>query len=330
MIKFPSIDQFRSVIKRVKDRAKQEDGKFSELPILKFFGTVKMHGTNASIVQYRKDMYPVFQSREQEITPLKDNAGFATAMSTDILYQDTFLIFDTIRNILKIDAGTPVTIYGEWCGGNIQSGIALNSLPKMFVVFSIRVGADEDTKWFRADSNEFREVEEFIPFYTINTFMTYEVEVDFEFPEVAQNLFVKFTKAVEEECPVGMFFNVKGIGEGIVWHCSTPGYESSDFVFKTKGDKHSASKVKVIAAVDVERVEGIKALVETIVTENRMLQMSEDIEFDIINTGTFVKKVIADSVKEELDTIVQNGFEVKEFAKYASTKASAWFRSKGV
>ena len=46
-----------------------------EKPTLTFNGTIKLHGTCASICYNDYNMW--VQSRKQIITPLKDNAGFA-------------------------------------------------------------------------------------------------------------------------------------------------------------------------------------------------------------------------------------------------------------
>ena len=56
-IKYPSIELFKSLIRKVKDRAnyrgKDENGNpiyvDSVLPVITFTGTVKIHGTNAGI-----------------------------------------------------------------------------------------------------------------------------------------------------------------------------------------------------------------------------------------------------------------------------------------
>lgn len=61
MKKYPSIEQFRNVIKTVRFnhdfQGKDENGNpiyqhKENYPTLKFQGTVKLHGTNAAIVKY--------------------------------------------------------------------------------------------------------------------------------------------------------------------------------------------------------------------------------------------------------------------------------------
>lgn len=73
MIKFPSIEQYRNIIREVKTnhdyQGKDESEQpiyqhLSSYPIIKFEGTVKLHGTNASVVKYKDRIE--FQSRERE------------------------------------------------------------------------------------------------------------------------------------------------------------------------------------------------------------------------------------------------------------------------
>lgn len=344
-VKFPSIDQLRSVIRNVKNKASfaglDENGnaiyKQVLFPTLTFLGTVKLHGTNSSVRQNTKTSDLVFQSRERVITPLDDNAGFATAMYS--IGEKLVDYMNNIRSTFSIPDDVALTVYGEWCGGNIQKNVAINGLPKMMVVFAVRVGLEEDTVWYRANDLRFNVVSgellhDTIKIYAINKFETYEVTVDFNAPEASQNKFIELTLAVEKECPVGKYFGKEGIGEGIVFSIVDPGYEDSGFIFKSKGELHSASKVKTIAAVDVEKVTKIKELVDLIMTENRMEQMisvlkdREGLEAEPKNLGNFIRLCMQDAFKEELDTIIQNGFEAKEFSKFATVKVRTWFLSK--
>lgn len=84
MKKFPSIEQLRSVVRTVKTQhdyqGKDDNGEAvyshtSNYPTLKFQGTVKLHGTNASIVKY-KDGRLEYQSRERVLSLEQDNANF--------------------------------------------------------------------------------------------------------------------------------------------------------------------------------------------------------------------------------------------------------------
>lgn len=338
-VKFPSINQYRNAVKNIKHQCEydgqDEEGnaKFKRVnvyPTLSFYGTTKSHGTNSAISQDKLDDEILYQSRERIITPLDDNAGFATYMYS--LGNFTKEYIHDIRMIYCIPADKSVIVYGEWCGGNIQKGVGISGLPKMFLPFAIRIGTEETSKWIRPNDLMFtasvQDQEKL--FFSISTFGEYKLEIDLNNPEYAQNKLVELTDAVEQECPIGKYFGNSGIGEGIVWYCIDPTYQSGS-VFKVKGEKHSTSKVKTTASVDIERVEALKDLVDVLVTENRLNQMvgvlkdKEGLDVDPKNTGAFVKLVLADIFKEELDTIIGNGFETKMFAGASGKKISTFF-----
>lgn len=212
-----------------------------------------------------------------------------------------------------------VAVYGEWCGGNIQKGVAINGLAKMFIIFGIKI----DGIWLDLPK-DFQDNE--MSIYNILQFPTYEMDIDFNNPELSQNKLIELTMAVEEECPVGKFFGVSGIGEGIVW----TSVDNEDFKFKSKGEKHSASKVKTLNAVDTESLEGLKEFVDLAVTENRLeqgIQYLTEMGFslDQKSTGQFLGWMVKDVIKEETDTIVANQFDVKKVKSAVSNKARIWF-----
>lgn len=281
----------------------------SDYPTVKFKGAVKIHGTNAAVVKYKSDERIEFQSRERVLSLEQDNANFMLAMSN----------LNWHKLLRRFNFTQYVAVYGEWCGGNIQKGVAINGLPKMFVIFGIKI----DDVWIdlRAD---FQDNENNI--YNILQFPTYEIDIDFNNPELSQNKLIELTMAVEEECPVGKFFGVSGIGEGIVW----TSVDNEDFKFKSKGEKHSASKVKTLNAVDTESLEGLKEFVDLAVTENRLEQglqyLTEmGLSLDQKSTGQFLGWMVKDIIKEETDTIVSNQFDVKKVKSAVSNKARIWF-----
>jgi hypothetical protein len=345
MSKYPSIDQFRTVIKQIKDSSsyvgKDEDGNpifdiTRKAPTLTFNGTVKLHGTNSSVCFTFGD-YGNFwcQSRERIVTPQSDNAGFAAYVEYNReAYRKLFekieneLYGTTDRNPLYYGAA----IYGEWCGGNIQKGVGINGLPKMFVVFGIKLLAkdsEEKNEWLRDENVEVvigNHPE--INLYNIFQFGQHSIDIDFNRPDLSQNTLIDMTIAIEEECPVAKYFGVEGgTGEGLVFSCF---HNNINYRFKCKGEKHSISKVRVLVPVDIERAKSMYELVDNIVSENRLLQgldylRSNNIDLDIVNTGKFIKWVNGDLIKEELDTIIGSGFEIKEVLGPASKKSKQWF-----
>jgi hypothetical protein len=333
-IKYPSIDQFRSTVKHVRDTCNYHT---IPLPTLKFRGTVKLHGTNASVVQTETEMWA--QSRERIITPLSDNAGFAQYAETR---PEMFkAVMARIRSLAGLGPADVVTVYGEWCGGNIQKGIGISGLAKMFVVFGIRVGTGEDTRYLAKSIQDevFSAIGDILKeqsMYSIFDFPTWEMDINFASPELVQNQLVELTIAVENECPVAKAFGVaNGVGEGIVWSCvdTDERFYSRGLLFKVKGEKHSASKVKVLAEVDVEKVNSINAFADKVVTENRLMQMKGKVvemgldADDVKNIGVFLKFLNTDVIKEELDTIEASGLVAKDVMSKVNRVGKDWYIS---
>lgn len=341
MIKFPSIEQFRTVVKNVKHQAEyvgqDENGeaifnKNVSYPTLKFTGTVKLHGTNAGICYNSDEMWT--QSRENIITPEKDNAGCAFFVESR---KEVFkALFEYIRTYYNLDlTQNTIALFGEWCGGNIQKGVAITGLEKMFVIFGVKIVPNNEeipAYWVNEDLPLL--VSPQYQIHNINNFETYEISIDFNNPADIQNKLIELTDAVEEECPVGKYFGrVKGTdcttGEGIVWTYTDE--NNQRHIFKVKGEKHSNSKVKTVAAVDTEKLNSIKEFVEYAVSENRLNQAIEQVftqnsvEPDIKQMGSFLKWVANDIFKEEMDTLIDNKLEPKEIGGAVSTKARLWF-----
>lgn len=334
-IKFPSISQLRDVIKTVKSNREYQlqinpASGLAEMPTLEFRGTIKMHGTNAAIVARRDGDFWV-QSRNRVITPLSDNAGFACfAFSVKQQFDD---IIAKVRNARTIADNQFVAVFGEWIGPGIQSGIGLNQLKtKHFVVFNIAVvtngGDDYDYDWLKQNEltqivrssdrpTTIKDVYEF-PTKTIHLNLS---KVD----QTIVDQLMAHTIEVEQECPVAKMLGASAetgamTGEGLVWHCVTPGYEGRQYWFKVKGEKHSKSHVAALAvAPDSALGEKIKIVAAEVTPVWRLEQMMEE-TFDTLNggevvitrMGDFIRAVMADIVKEDLDVITSNKLELKQ------------------
>jgi RNA ligase len=333
MYKFPSIEQFRTVIRNVKHKAQvvgvDADGEYvmdrtRPMPTLTFEGTVKLHGTNAGIVYDSETDSFQYQSRERVLSLEEDNAGFMREMigKEDVLRE----LFVSEYTFLT----SKVVIYGEWCGGNIQKGVAINGLPKMFVVFAIKTQdtPDSDFVWVKFGSFKTQGI------YSIHDFPTYHIDIDFSKPEMSQNRMIEITEEVEAECPVGKYFGNSGIGEGVVWKCISTGWESSNYWFKIKGAMHSVSKVKTLAPVDIEAIESMNAFIDSVVTEARLEQGLDNLvreqlkPFEMSSIGDFIRWIFNDIIKEETDTIVANGFDQKKLGGPVANKAKTWYINK--
>ena len=129
-------------------------------------------------------------------------------------------------------------------------------------------------------------------------------------------------------------FEINSCGEGVVWTCVTDGWNDSGTWFKVKGEKHSSSKVKTLAAVDVEAVENMRAFVEATVTESRLEQGLDNLireqlkPFEMKSLGDFIRWVYNDVLKEETDTIVANQIDTKKLGSAVANVARPWYIKK--
>lgn len=330
-IKFSHIDQFRQVYKHLKSRGqfigKDEEGNpiYDESivpPPVKFYGTVKLHGTNAAVCEWQRERW--FQKRSDFVDLSHDNAGFAQFASER---KESFnKIFNTIYKKYTYDENLIYCIYGEWFGQGIQNSVAVSQLSKKFSIFDVVICDGE---------NKFHLPPEFIKtlsdinndIYNVFLFKTYNIEINFEHPEITTEELTALTNEVEEHCPAGLYFGVDGVGEGIVWTCQT---DDGTLVsrFKTKGKKHSSSKVKShknLISASPDEMRSINEFIEFSLTENRLDQGIKEIfgddEPNFSGIGKFIKWCVEDVMREEADTISENKFNTKIISNELSNKA---------
>lgn len=313
---YPSTEQFRRTVRSMKKQYRD-----NQLPTITFQGTVKLHGTNAAIVSH-KDGTLTIQSRGRVLSAESDNAGFADFVLRNKEAVNKFV--KDVKSALNLPEGD-VVLFGEWCGGNIQQNVAITGLNKMFVLFQVDVHSKDTTPAIYTDLSDVVSPEN-LPVFNIFDFGTYSMDVDFNEPEQAIPKLIAKTEEVEKECPAGKFFGKSGIGEGIVWRGF---HEGNYYFFKVKGEKHASSKVKTLTAVDIERINSIKEFADYVLTESRLNQGLENVPtLEIEQIGTFIRWVVNDIAKEELDTIQGNGFTQKEINPVVSKKAKDWFIAK--
>lgn len=331
-ISYPSIEQFRNVCSSVVRQATFEGldpeglaiyNPGAKKPIITFKGTVKLHGTNAGVSYNHIDGIWT-QSRENIITAQKDNAGFAFFVDT---HADIFIdLIINLAHVNNVDLVThTLTIFGEWVGKGIQKGVAISNLDKSLFVFGAKVSNptnEQASYWIDTagvKSPEFR-------IFNVEDYGVFNIDINFNMPQLSQNNLIDLTVAVENECPVGKAFGFEGTGEGIVFVAE---YKGSMHRFKSKGEKHSITKVKVLNSVDTEKLNSIAEFVEYAVTQNRFEQgmkiiFGED-KPDVKGIADLMRWFINDIIKEESDTLASNGLEPKDIGKYVSNKVRGMF-----
>lgn len=333
-ISYPKIQQFRNIISNINREITfiglDENGEAvydpSILkPTLTFKGTVKLHGTNAGVCYNEKDGFWV-QSRQNIITPEHDNAGFAFFAENN---KSIFLeMFKSIKDYYTLDnLNNTISIYGEWAGKGIQKGVGISEIDKSFFIFGVKISNlnDENFKAYWIPSTGLSSPVAKI--YNVEDFKTFSIDVDFNMPQISQNKFAEITEEVERECPIAKALGVdNGIGEGVVWKVE---YKGSNHMFKVKGDKHSVTKVKKLANVDVEKLNSIQEFVTYSMTENRFNQGLENIfpdnNIDIKKLGDLIRWVINDIISEEMDTMFKNKLQPSDVNKYISQAVKEMF-----
>lgn len=324
-MKYPSTGQFRNALKFIQHNVEPDS-------VVCLTGTVKIHGTNASIIMLESGEVQ-FMSKNRILDVHDDNYGFCNYM----INQPTKQLFDQFIELYQTyfggDPSFPIRISGEWAGKGIQSGVAVGEIDRFFTVFGIRVGDEVDSSghlvgWL--PNHMIRDVK--LPssrIFNVHDFQTFSLGLNVARPDLAVKRLEELTLEVERECPVGKFFNVEGVGEGIVW---TPILQylagSPQSWFKVKGQKHSVTKVNKLVSIDTEKLANIYEFVEYAVTDNRLEQGLQEVGLDIKTVGSFISWVSRDIIKEEGDTLEASGLTMKEVGKYVAHKARTFYLDK--
>jgi hypothetical protein len=335
LVKMPSIPQFRNVVNDVIHTARfegtDEEGRNiyndNKLPIILFEGTVKLHGTNASVCMNKEgDLWA--QSKGNVITVEKDNAAFAFFVEKNKEYFELIL-----GDLFKTNPDAELfCVYGEWAGKGIQKGVGISEIEKSFFIFDIKFKRENEEKFhwvkdkwgiLKTMSDPDRNI------YSIGEFPIFRIGIDFDNPKMVQNTMIEITEEVEKQCPVAKEFGHEGIGEGVVW---TGWFGDNRFIFKVKGDKHANSKVKKLAPVD-EALEAAKIEFANYATPAWRLEQMYAETFDTLNggkgdikrTGDFLRAVVNDVMKEEMYKMREMNLEPKQVNSLISKIARGWF-----
>lgn len=312
---------------------------------------IKLHGTNAA-VQVHQDGTIICQSRENIITPEKDNAGFARWVNGKEMRP------------LWFGGDHDFILYGEWCGPGVQKGVALSEIPrKVFAVFAARLLTEGDA--LVVEPNELEALVGGItdvyvlPWYrqpgSSHFYESLSINWKRTDKELSQDIACvnEWVASVEENDPwVFDTFGIKGTGEGLVFYpSSTPhlGWEHfQNLCFKAKGEKHKNIATAKPAQVSAEAAASVDEFIKLVLTDARLEQGARAIlgehkhedslkclfcttgvlQFDMKNTGKFVQWVTADVQKEAQDELEASGLNWEQVIKSLGNKARAWYLAK--
>lgn len=319
MYKFTSIESFKHIIANVRRYSNDHNKPF---PTLEFEGTEKLHGSNGAVRRTPSGKIQP-QSRERILDLQNDNAGFAAfVLREQGAFEQLFKHYDSRHD---------VTLFGEWCGGNIQKNVALAQLPKHFVLFKALV----DGKYVPLP-RDLHDNDHGI--WNIYQIPTWKVTVDFVNPSPASDVISDMTLAVEEKSVWTQFVADRlgivldnTISEGIVWSAIDVD-ENLNLWFKTKGllhkgtDKTKSPKIKI----DDRKMDSIKELIDEILPQWRLEQgitQIKEMGLPILpeSTGEYLKWTVKDALKEESETIAASGFMWKEIqGQFMQTARQYW------
>ena len=336
-VKFPSIEQFRKVVKTVNEKSAftglDSDGNATfdynkPKPTIKFTQTVKIHGTNAGI-GLTKDGEFFQQSRNRLIDVENDNSGFANWCEEVVRKPYLIRYLSDMINCVSSDYNenpvVQVVIFGEFAGQGIMKGVAVCGIDKSFFAFGLYYLHEDGSVTKTTNIRDFKA--ESLGLYNIFMFDNKTVGIDFNNTEETINKIIEDTLSVEGCCPVGKYFGIEGVGEGVVLLS-----ECGNYIFKSKGDKHSVSKVKTLSPADTYDLTNIENFVSDVLTENRLKQGIEylkEMGFDVDNTSTgeYIKWCQADVLKEEGDVIENKSLDIKKVNGVTAKKAKSYLFS---
>ncbi|EDM81612.1 hypothetical protein PPSIR1_21884 [Plesiocystis pacifica SIR-1] len=336
MIKFSHISQLHNVVRSVERRRSAGEA----IEKVRFRGTVKLHGSNASVVCSPAGLQP--QSRNRELSLDDDNLGFARFVAQPEVGAAIRELESALRPEIDLGEDRPLVLYGEWIGPGVQKGVGVAQLPvKQWVLFALatRDEGEESKRWFELPAFAERFGDRFTArgIHSIRDVASREIELDFgsriALSGAAEQI-DEWTRAVDERCPWAARFGVEGVGEGLVWVPLGRHFGDSELFFKSKGERHQIvrRKKKTAAAVDPEELSSIQAFVAYSVTDARLAQGLEvlrerGLELEMRSMGPYLEWIGRDIKRECADELEANGLEWKRVAKAINAKARSHFRN---
>lgn len=343
--KFPSIEQFRHVVKDVTHHAEYISQDENDKPIydasrpkpkLTFTGTVKLHGTNCGVMFDLAENRVLAQSRERFLSAEEDNFGFCQWVeSEDGSTKMACLRAGVLEAIEPSASLRSVHVFGEWCGPQVNGKTGIGKLPLRWVIFSVlATDAEGEETWLDVEPvarawavTHLNENSAGPQLHFITDFPQFSAEIDFNDPGACLDTLERLTLEVEEACPVARALGGDGIGEGIVWACKDSTY--GRHAFKVKGAKHKGTRSKRLVEVAPEVIAGLEAFADAVLTESRLEQgldliRAEHGKVTEDHIGTFLMWIGRDVLKEESDTLAASGLDKKQAMSRINHRAKAW------
>lgn len=334
---WPNIESLYNIRKHLKNYDGEKEYEYR--------AKVKIHGSNGGVQLSptgSNEKTIIAQSRSKIVTVDDDNMGFAKWV---LERGDIFL--QIRKNADELGITERITIFGEFCGKNIQKDTSISSIEKnIFAIFAIQIGGREFAK-LETDPEKIKHI--ILGQESSFTLRQIQESGVFILPWLGESYKLNFNDstalskqadvinqtvdAVEENDPwVSETFGINGVGEGIVMYPIINGqtlidrYDYSNLVFKAKGEKHKVVKTKKAVQLDPEVVNNVNEFCDLMVTENRLEQIAQRVgEFDKKLIGQFIKELSIDVKKESNAELEESNLEWKQVTKEVSNRAKKWW-----
>lgn len=298
-----------------------------DFPTLTFKGTEKIHGTNGAVCFNNQDGLWV-QSNSTIIAPGSDNEGCATAVLAN---KDSWLeLIDATALCNNINLNThTLTIYFEWCGGNIMRGnSALYGEEKMAMVFAqikiSEISNVENHEWISIEDIPI-EIPKAKIFNVLN-YPRYQIVLDLNKPKECETELAKLINAIEHHSPIGKAFgHPDNTAEGIYWWTT---HNDELLRMKTKGEKHGGKpkEKKTQNPLTDEQQALYQSLAETVTPVWRITQgITESGATSMQQIGALFKWINEDIIKEELFLLEENKVTFKDIQRNVTTIVKEYF-----
>lgn len=335
MIKFSHIGQLHQVVQTV--LARRKDG--LDIGKVSYRATVKLHGSNASVVCTPAGLRP--QSRNRALTVEDDNLGFAAWALAPERVEAIRALEAELRSGIDLGDDRPLVLFGEWIGPGIQRKVAVSQLPeRQWVLFALATRDDgaERKRWFSLPALGERFAE--LGVHSIADGPSWALDLDFGHRgslELSADAIEDLTARVEARCPWAARFGVEGVGEGLVWAPQGEHFGDSELVFKSKGEAHQITRrdkgERKAAALDPALVASVEAFVEFAVTEARLEQgfdvlREQGLAIEMRSLGPYLQWIGNDVRRECAGELERSQLGWKQVSRKVSATAKAYFRKR--
>lgn len=316
---------------------------------IRYIGTVKLHGTSFQVQCHRGYFVP--QSRNQALVGDSGHYGSVDWLQDLRVIEAIREVEQDIRLRFNLHEDTPLILCGEWCGGNVQKKVALQELPKQWVLFQAAVpnlnhipGHDSPLTYLHHTAIQpfgGRYKDRDVALFSIKDVSTWSLDICWSSTESVNAAIQKvneWTLAVEQECPwaAQSHYGVHGIGEGIVWVPEGPELLNvTELCFKSKGHEHKRHNKPVLkqdpARLNPERLSSVQQFVEFAMSPDRLEQGLEvmcanGVALELKNIKVFLDWVSADVRRECADELEASGLSWKDVEKIVTRNSAVFFR----